>query len=118
VGVLLSLSLSRYVFSTLRRLMATDTVDKVRAAMSLTADGHGAVFDVPSELVQTFLDGEFPRLQTEHSGTVCLWSTLWGPLGGLSQRRREPSELVQQFLDGEPQPVERTPWMVCLWSTL
>lgn len=69
--------LGRYVFSTLRRLMSSDTVDKVRR-MSLTADSHGAVFDVPSDLAQHFLDGEWLVVTLPRVTSAGTWGT---PLG-------------------------------------
>ena len=46
----------RYAFNCLKRFLPEDTVEKVNA-MSITADGLGAVFDVPSDLLKTFLVG-------------------------------------------------------------
>ncbi|MCO5552180.1 hypothetical protein L7F22_005691 [Adiantum nelumboides] len=43
-----------YVFNCLRRVLPEDTVGKVKG-MSLTKDNLGAVFDIPSELVDEFL---------------------------------------------------------------
>lgn len=43
-----------YVWNILKRHLDNDTVENVRR-MSITADRNGAIFDVPSELVETFL---------------------------------------------------------------
>jgi ATP-dependent RNA helicase DDX21 len=45
-----------YAFNSLKRLLPEDTVEKVKG-MSITADGLGAVFDAPSDLLDTFLAG-------------------------------------------------------------
>ncbi|KAH7446424.1 hypothetical protein KP509_01G054800 [Ceratopteris richardii] len=43
-----------YAFTTLKRHLPEDTVEKVKN-MSITLDGLGAVFDVPSDLLKDFL---------------------------------------------------------------
>ena len=45
-----------YAFNCLKRLLPEETVEKVKG-MSITADGLGAVFDAPSDLLKTFLAG-------------------------------------------------------------
>ncbi|KAI5070432.1 hypothetical protein GOP47_0014775 [Adiantum capillus-veneris] len=46
-----------YAFSSLKRLLPEDVVEKVKG-MSLTMDGLGAVFDVPSDLLNSFLSAK------------------------------------------------------------
>jgi ATP-dependent RNA helicase DDX21 len=46
----------RYVISTLKRFMPEDRLSNVQG-VALTADGRGAVFDVPSAEVQDYLQG-------------------------------------------------------------
>jgi ATP-dependent RNA helicase DDX21 len=46
----------RYVISTLKRFMPEDRLSNVQG-VALTSDGRGAVFDVPSEEVQDYLQG-------------------------------------------------------------
>lgn len=43
-----------YAFNSLRRLVPEDVVEKVKG-MTITIDGLGAVFDVPTDLLKTFI---------------------------------------------------------------
>lgn len=47
----------RYIFGILRRFLPQEKVDSVKG-LTLTADGNGAVFDVPDEDVDLFLTGK------------------------------------------------------------
>lgn len=58
-----------YAFSSLKRILPEDVVEKVKG-MSLTTDGLGAVFDVPSDLLKTFLSAKAPDLSITQLDSV------------------------------------------------
>ncbi|MCO5594073.1 hypothetical protein L7F22_048094 [Adiantum nelumboides] len=58
-----------YAFSSLKRLLPEDVVEKVKG-MSLTMDGLGAVFDVPSDMLKTFLSAKASDLSITQLGSL------------------------------------------------
>lgn len=47
----------RFAFGMLRRFLPEDKIDSSVKGMTLTADGNGAVFDVPAADLDAFLAG-------------------------------------------------------------
>jgi len=55
-GCPLLLFISRFAFSIMKRFLPEEKVEGVKG-LSLTADGMGAVFDVPADDLSLFLEG-------------------------------------------------------------
>lgn len=53
---LILVQIFRFAFGILKRFLSDDKIEGVKG-LSLTADGMGAVFDVPAADVDTFLKG-------------------------------------------------------------
>lgn len=75
----LYLLMTRFVWNYLRKCLPEESLSDVRR-MSLTADGQGAVFDVPTTLAKDFVAGTWPsphRLRQAHN--VCVHLVLQQP---------------------------------------
>lgn len=54
---MLSWAIFSFAFGVLRRFLPEEKVEAVKG-LTLTADGNGAVFDVPAEDLDTYLTGK------------------------------------------------------------
>ena len=60
VWLTISLADNSFAYGILRRFLPEEKVEAVKG-LSLTADGNGAVFDVPAEDLDTYLSGKVWR---------------------------------------------------------